>query len=139
MRWQTGRRSTNVEDRRGRPAVRLGIGGGIGGLLLVLLYVFLGGDPSQLQQGLPEGGAYEEDPQDGGGEQYTGTPEEERLREFVLTVLADTEDTWHPLFRQMGRTYEDPTLVLFTETTNSGCGFAQAQVGPFYCPVNGKV
>jgi predicted metalloprotease len=139
MRWQTGRRSTNIEDRRGRSAARLGIGGGLGGLVLVVLWLFLGGDPSMLQQ-LPEGGlAGEPAPYDGQGEPYVGTPEEERLREIVSAVLADTEDTWHALFLDMGGSYREPTLVLFTDTVQSGCGFAQAQVGPFYCPANGKV
>jgi len=141
MRWQTGRRSTNVEDRRGRPALRLGIGGGLGGLLLVVLYLLLGGDPGQLLQSLPQQGPL--DPDAGGEEQgagsYTGSPEEERLRDFVSVVLAHTEDTWHALFARMGRTYEEPTLVLFTEAIQSGCGFAQSQVGPFYCPTNRKL
>jgi predicted metalloprotease len=135
MRWQTGRRSTNVEDRRGRPGVRLGIGGGIGMLLLVVLYMFMGGDPEQLLQSLPQEGS---GPYVGEGG-YRGSPEEEQLREFVSTVLADTEDTWRDIFSRRGRSYEEPTLVLFTDSTQSGCGFAQAQVGPFYCPANGKL
>jgi predicted metalloprotease len=92
-----------------------------------------------LQQQLPQGGFPGEAPLEEGGAPYTGTPEEEELRDMVSAVLADTEDTWHGLFRQMGGAYEEPTLVLFTDAIHSGCGFAQAQVGPFYCPANRKV
>ncbi len=135
MRWQTGRRSDNIEDRRGRrPGLRLGLGGGIGGVALLLIYVLLGGDPTALlQQGLPEEGS--PDPE----LPYQGSPGEEQLRDFVSVVLGDTEDTWRELLPQMGARYENPTLVLFTEAVDSGCGFAEAQVGPFYCPSNRKI
>jgi predicted metalloprotease len=70
---------------------------------------------------------------------YSASPEEKRLAEFVSVVLADTEDTWHSLFRGMGKTYEEPKLVLFSGSVESACGFASAAVGPFYCPADQKV
>ena len=69
--------------------------------------------------------------------QPPGVPDEER--EFVSVVLADTEDTWHALFQQMGRAYREPTLVLFSGMVDSGCGLAQSASGPFYCPRDGKL
>ena len=139
MRWQGQRRSENVEDRRGSRAVRVGVGGGLGGLVLVVLYLLLGGDPEQLRQGAP--GDYATDETVGGGTagRYEGSPEEEKLAEFASVVLAKTEDTWHGLFQRMGRSYREPKLVLFTDAVDSGCGFAQAAVGPFYCPRNEKL
>jgi predicted metalloprotease len=136
MRWEGRRESGNVEDRRGMSAGRLGIGGGIGGLVVLLLYLFLGGNPEELQQGLP-GGAPP------GGEDrsgvYTASPEEERLRHFVGVVLADTEDAWHEVFRGMGREYREPKLTLFSGAVDSACGFAQSAVGPFYCSPDERV
>ncbi|HEU5181455.1 MAG TPA: neutral zinc metallopeptidase [Candidatus Polarisedimenticolia bacterium] len=136
MRWMGRRESGNIEDRRGMTAGRLGIGGGIGGLVVLLLYLFLGGDPEQLQQSLPNG--------PGGDEQQAGAPyresaEEGNLRHFVGVVLADTEDTWHAIFRDMGREYREPKLTLFSGAVDSACGFAEAAVGPFYCPPDERV
>jgi hypothetical protein len=139
MRWQMGRRSANVEDRRGAgPASPLGRGGvRIGGLGLVVVVVamLLGVDPSLLLQGLQP---VEPEPR-----RSTPTlprdPESQRLAEFVSVVLADTEDTWKELFRRGGATYEEPRLVLFSGATESACGFAEAAVGPFYCPGDRKV
>jgi predicted metalloprotease len=137
MRWASGRRSENVEDRRGlRVSPRLA-GGGIGTLLLVLAALYFGIDPSiilnQSQVSLPGGGAPTQ------SAPYTASPEEKRLAEFVSVVLADTEDTWQALFRDMGKTYEDPKLVLFSEAVESACGTASTAVGPFYCPMDQKV
>ena len=129
------RESGNLEDRRGVTAGRLGVGGGIGGLVVLLIYLFLGGDPEQLQQSLP--GPSEEP--DRSGVAYTGSPEEEKLKHFVGVVLADTEDTWHQIFSDMGRDYREPKLTLFTGAVDSACGFAEAAVGPFYCPPDERV
>lgn len=139
MRWQGQRRSANVEDRRGSRAVRLGVGGGLGAIVLVVLYLLTGGDPNRLLESLSEPAATEEAVGGDAGGGYVGSPEEESLREFVSVVLARTEDTWHGIFREMGRSYREPKLVLFTGAVDSGCGFAQAAVGPFYCPRNEKV
>lgn len=137
MRWESGRRSENVEDRRGF-RVSPGIaGGGIGTLLLVLAALYFGIDPSiildQSQVSLPGAGAPTQ------SAPYSVSPEEKRLAEFVSVVLADTEDTWQALFRSMGKTYEEPKLVLFNGAVQSACGTASAAMGPFYCPMDQKV
>jgi uncharacterized protein len=127
MRWQGRRASQNVEDRRGMRFGRAG-GIGIGSILLALVAVYFGADPSVVLQGVqPSGQQAEQVP-------YQESPEEAQLREFISVVLAETEDTWGTLFAGAGRTYEQPTLVLFSGAVQSACGFAQAAVGPFYCP-----
>lgn len=137
MRWENNRRSENVEDRRGFHVSRRAAGGGIGTLLLVLVALYFGIDPSiflnQGQMPFPGAGAPTE------SAPYTASPEEKRLADFVSVVLADTEETWHALFREMGRTYEEPKLVLFSGAVESACGMASAAVGPFYCPMDQKV
>ena len=141
MRWQVGRRSDNVEDRRGvgvSRGVAIG-GGGCGLLVLVVVAMLLGVDPMALLQNLPSGGV-------GGGpaiEQPNGTggaitPSDERS-EFVAHVLGDTEDTWHEIFTQLGREYAEPKLVLYSGMVQSACGLGQAAMGPFYCPGDEKV
>jgi predicted metalloprotease len=153
MRWRGGRRSSNIEDRRGAEgglggmqmpggmrfpggagmpgARRAGIGG-FGLIAVIVIALLLGFDPSQLLQDTT-----------GGGSTYvpqapTGAAEEE-LKEFVSVVLADTEDTWSEQFRNLGATYEEPRLVLFSGAVDSACGFAQSAMGPFYCPGDRKV
>jgi uncharacterized protein len=142
MRWQLGRRSQNIEDRRGMPGGMGGIarGGGIGGLGLIALLLLswaLGIDPTLLLQDLSQG------PSTGVPDQRAPAgaraPQSDERTAFVSAVLGDTEDTWHALFEQMGRTYREPTLVLFSGAVQSACGFAQAAVGPFYCPGDQKV
>jgi predicted metalloprotease len=110
-------------------------GGGLGVLLLALVGMYFGIDPSFfLQQNMqvqmePAGQSTPMESPGGNNE----------LSEFVAVVLADTEDVWGMLFQQMGRTYEEPPLVLFTGTVESACGLAQAASGPFYCPGDRKV
>ncbi|MCU0971733.1 MAG: neutral zinc metallopeptidase [Gammaproteobacteria bacterium] len=140
MRWRTGRRSDNVEDERGsggRMPVRLGGagGGGIGILILLVAAAYFGIDPSVLIQGM---GPVLTEPQSQTQRPPAGAGEDE-LKDFVSVVLADTEDTWNALFREGGRDYEEPKLVLFSGAVNSACGFAQAAMGPFYCPPDQKV
>ncbi|MBD2461527.1 neutral zinc metallopeptidase [Oscillatoria sp. FACHB-1407] len=132
MRWQLGRRSDNVVDRRGRGSGAV-VGGGIGlgTLLLGLLVTLLGGDPSVVfNQGAPTGeyGSPYEQPVD------PGSLENDPQADFVSVVLADTEDTWSEIFRQSGETYVEPKLVLFSGATETACGYGQAAMGPFYCP-----
>jgi predicted metalloprotease len=133
MRWKSGRRSSNIEDRRGRVS-RGAKGGGIGILLLALVGLYFGIDPSIiLQSGLTDGPpVYQQ------GKSVQGTGENE-LVDFVSVVLADTEDTWDVLFRELGGTYERPILVLFSDSVQSACGNASAATGPFYCPADKKV
>jgi predicted metalloprotease len=132
MLWQGRRESENVEDVRGSGGRRLAVGGGIGGVILVVIYLLLGGDPmalldSQQQAQLSQPGQIDNQ-----------APRDEASR-FVAVVLADTEDAWNEIFRQMGRQYEEPKLVLFTDLTQSGCGFASGASGPFYCPEDRRV
>lgn len=132
MRWQLGRRSDNVEDRRGRGgAGPIVVSGGIGTIILAAIVTLLGGDPRIVFQ--------ESAPSQNSAPSAARSPEEEKLADFVSVVLADTEDTWNGLFRQMGGTYQEPTLVLFSGSVDSACGYAQAAMGPFYCPADRKV
>ena len=132
MRWQGRQGSSNVEDRRGMRYGRAG-GIGIGTIVLALIAMYFGQDPSVVLQGVQ--------PSEPTGEQvpYNETPEEAQLREFISVVLADTEQAWGHIFSAAGQTYEQPKLVLFSGAVESACGFAQAAVGPFYCPGDRKV
>lgn len=134
MRWRRGRRSTNVEDRRRVRVSRKAAGGGIGIVVIALIAMYFGVDPSIFisQMG----------PTSSVNTQQTTRQipaAENELAEFVSVVLADTEDTWKGLFSQMGKTYREPQLVLFSGAVQSACGFAQAAMGPFYCPADQKV
>ena len=134
MRWRSGRRSTNIEDRRRVRVTRKAAGGGIGIVVIALIAMYFGIDPSIFlsQQG----------PTSSINTQQTTRQipaAENELAEFISVVLADTEDTWHGLFRDMGKTYREPRLVLFSGAVDSACGFAQAAMGPFYCPADQKV
>jgi len=135
MRWKDLRRSDNVEDRRGMRAPAMAIGGGVGVLVIALLVWLLGGDPTPLlQQAGPVGG-----PPSASLPNAEFTAQENELADFVSAVLAETEEVWHAQFQGMGRAYEEPKLVLFTEAVQSACGYAQAAMGPFYCPQDAKV
>lgn len=125
MLWQGRRESGNVQDRRGIGGP-VAVGGGIVGVIVLILNFLLGGDTSQLPQ--PDSMS-----QPMTTEQKTAQDQEVH---FVKVVLAETEDVWTNIFKQMGRQYSDPTLVLFSGTTQSGCGYASAQTGPFYCPAD---
>ncbi|MBU7584630.1 MAG: zinc metallopeptidase [Nostoc sp. TH1S01] len=132
MRWQLGRRSTNVEDRRGMRVSAPVVGGGIGALLLSLLVALLGGDPRViLEQNNPHS--------DRPGTESPQTPAQDQMADFVSVVLADTEDTWTEIFQQSGERYVKPKLVLYSDAVESACGFARSAVGPFYCPQDQKV
>jgi predicted metalloprotease len=132
MQWQGRRQSSNVEDRRGLSGGGLAIGGGVIGVIFILAKFLLGGgDLNDLQQLVPP------------AQQQEMTQEQKAAEDqeaaFVKVVLADTEDVWSKIFSDMGRTYTDPTLVLFSGATTSGCGNASAQTGPFYCPADGNL
>ncbi|MFO1372168.1 MAG: neutral zinc metallopeptidase [Candidatus Competibacteraceae bacterium] len=133
MRWRTGRESDNVEDQRESSGAMPTIaGGGIGTIIIVLLAWYFGFDPTPLLQGGLQSNLSSQ-------QSATVSPGDDELRKFVSVVLADTEDTWRDLFQKMGGTYRDPKLVLFSGEVQSACGFAQAAVGPFYCPGDQKV
>lgn len=133
MLWQGRRESSNVEDRRGISGGGLIAGGGIGTVIIGIIYFLLGGDQSDINNN-----------NNLGPQQYTQSAgprsaKEEKLASFSKVVLADTEDVWSQIFKENGSTYSEPTLVLFTDQTRSGCGFSSAATGPFYCPADEKV
>ena len=134
MRWLGRRQSGNVEDRRGIGGKQLAVGGGLGGLVVVILLLLLGGNPDEVMQTLqPEGT---------GSPAATGRPlgeKDRELGEFVSVILADTEDVWGEVFRQAGREYRQPRLVLYSDQVSSACGLAGSASGPFYCPGDEKV
>ena len=130
MKWQGRAGSSNIEDRRGRGmGMALPVGGGIGGLVLLLLFSALTGtNPiDMIETGQPDAvgtsGVNEDDPQ----------------VQFLSVVLKDTEDTWSQIFRERGAQYREPVLVLFSDATQSGCGVGQSAMGPFYCPADQKL
>ena len=136
MKWMGRRQSGNVEDRRGG-----GSGGFPGGMLtkgglgtviiIIIISLITGKNPLALLEGTGSGGnEYSVEQQD-----YTPTPEEAEMSQFVRVVLAETEDVWNKLMQN----YREPTLVLFTEQVESGCGYASSATGPFYCPADEKV
>jgi predicted metalloprotease len=134
MRWRTGRRSSNIEDRRGKRLRGGAVKGGIGTIVIALaLGYFLGIDPQvllQIQQGIGPATT---------GEARKPSPEEDQLADFVSVVLADTEDTWNAIFQGSGKNYQEPNLVMFSGSVQSACGMASAAMGPFYCPADKKV
>ncbi len=140
MRWRGRQGSDNVEDRRGsgrRGGMGLPLGGGIGGIVLLLvLSALTGQNPMDMLGGLAgpgESGGFQGD----GGS--AGPPADDPQSEFIRVILRDTEETFSEVFRQRGGTYEEPTLVLFSDATESACGLGQAAMGPFYCPGDRKV
>jgi len=130
MKWHGRKGSGNIEDRRGMSSGRLAVGGGIGTIIIVLIVLFLGGDPSQLINEL-EGGIETE--------QVSTSAEEDQMAQFVAVVLKDTETVWGKIFEQSNASYRQPKLVLFRGQVQSACGLASAASGPFYCPSDEKV
>ncbi|MGV8992060.1 MAG: neutral zinc metallopeptidase [Thiobacillus sp.] len=134
MRWERGRRSDNIEDRRGMRVGKKGLAsGGIGAIVLTLVAMYFGVDPSVLLNQADKLSPTQTE------QHTTFSPEEERLKEFMSVVLADTEDVWGALFRGSGQPYTQPKLVLFSGSVQSACGFAEAAMGPFYCPGDQKL
>ncbi|MFP2930560.1 neutral zinc metallopeptidase [Pyxidicoccus sp. 3LG] len=136
MKWQGGRRSSNIEDRRGSGLGRpLAVGGGAASIVVALLVMLLGGDPSDV---VVTGGGQGPDVGTGGSGQPVD-PRQEELKDFVSVILADTEDTWPGLLEPLGVRYAQPRLVLFTDAVQSACGTQDSAVGPFYCPPDRRV
>src|SRR5215211_4648931 len=133
MRWRGERQSTNIEDRRGMSGGKIAVGGGLGSIVIIIIALLFGADPRQLLEQVPNNPT---------SEVQSSRPvnaEEEELKQFVSVVLAKSEDVWNDVFRQNGRQYREPTLVLFSGQVRSACGMAGAAVGPFYCPGDEKV
>ncbi len=136
MKWRGRQESTNIEDRRGRSVRRAGVGG-IGGLGIVvaIIYMLMGGNPLDLLTLVQEQPVTHEQSQGS----YQESAEEKQLRQFSAVVLRETENVWNELFARSGRSYEEPTLTIYSGSVQSGCGFASAGSGPFYCPLDRKI
>lgn len=126
MRWQGRRESDHVEDRRGSGMI---LKGGIGTIVIGIIYLLLGGDPSAIINNAVQQTQTNAKPR---------SAEEEKFASFSKVVLADTEDVWSEIFKTRNETNRKPILVLFTEQIQSGCGFSSAATGPFYCPSDEK-
>ena len=126
-------RSSNIEDRRGGGGFGIPVvGGGIGAVVIALLALLFRGTPGQINVQTQD--------QQGPSAQAPAQPGQDPQEEFVSAVLADTETTWHDIFRtEVGKDYVEPKLVLFTDAVQSACGIAQSATGPFYCPEDHKV
>jgi predicted metalloprotease len=132
MRWIGRKQSGNVEDRRGMGGGgKVAIGGGAG-IIILIISLLLGENPLDYVNVGGGSGAYEQ-------QQQPRSEEENQQAEFVRVVLQDTEDVWNKLFQEAGSDYQEPMLVLFTGSDQSGCGMASAAMGPFYCPLDSKV
>ncbi|PRD56894.1 KPN_02809 family neutral zinc metallopeptidase [Sphingobacterium gobiense] len=133
MKWQGGRRSGNIEDKRGMSGGQKLTLGGIGGIIVLIVGFLMGGDPEQLlnqvQQTAPkEGGVYE------------STEEESRLMDFADVILGSTEDVWKNIFAANGWSYPVTTLTVYNGAVETaGCGVGQSAFGPFYCPGDQKI
>ena len=140
MRWQGRRESDNVEDRRGQSGSPMGGGGGFrlptgkGGIVLLIIVLVAGyygvdltgmltGEPVSQQQTA----------------QRSISPQDEEAAKFTKVILADTEDTWGAIFKDMGRQYPQPKLVMYRGATRTACGTGQSVMGPFYCPADSTV
>lgn len=132
MKWIGRRESDNVEDRRRMSGGKIALGGGAVGIIILLINIFMGGDPAQLLNQLQQ-------------QQTTQSsdapidPAEDEMAKFVSVALADNEDVWTKIFSENNLQYEAPKLVLFRGATESGCGSASSSTGPFYCPSDRKV
>lgn len=129
MRWRGERESSNVEDSRGIGGKGIAVGGGVVGIIGVVIYLLMGGDPNQVISHLNQGGA---------GQEKTAEQKqkEDSLAKFSKVVFAYTEDVWHEI---LGDKYVEPTLKLFDYSVQSACGSASSATGPFYCPGDSKV
>ncbi len=132
MKWTGRRESGNVEDRRRLSGGKIALGGGAIGIIILLINLFMGGDPNQLLEQMQQVNA-------GQSQQVNISPEEDEMAKYVSVALADNEDVWHQIFKENGMEYKEPKVVLFRGATQSGCGNASSAIGPFYCPADEKV
>ncbi|MFG6098098.1 neutral zinc metallopeptidase [Leptothoe sp. ISB3NOV94-8A] len=129
---KTGRRSSNIDDRRGATSSLVVGGGGLGALVLAAVVTLVTGDPGPVLDQVAQTQAPTQ--------QSSTSLAEDQLADFTSVVLADTEDTWNQIFQeQIGQDYPEPTLVLYSGSTQSACGLGQAAMGPFYCPADQQV
>lgn len=147
MRWENERKSQNIEDRRGQRRGRIPMRGGMGlplkgksGLAILAVVIaagYFGFDLTSLLQG--EMPAMEQSSQQGSQASYQASPAEQRMADFAAVALAKTEDLWGARFKKQGMRYREPTLVIYSGSTSTACGYGQAAMGPFYCPADEKV
>lgn len=130
MQWRGRRESGNVEDRRGMGGKGIALGG-VGTIVVIIIALIMGKNPADLMQAVNQG-------EPAPTEQHVPSEAENEAAAFVKVVLADNEDVWHKIFEENGSTYQEPKLVLFTGSVESGCGGASAAMGPFYCPADQK-
>lgn len=140
MRWQGRRESDNVEDRRGDSSgggggFRPGGKGGIVILIVVLVAGYYGVDLTPLLNGSDPMSQTQTPPRSSS----SVSAKDDQYAKFTSVILADTEDTWKPIFQKMGRTYQEPKLVMYRGATRTGCGTGQSVMGPFYCPADSTV
>jgi len=135
MKLEGRRESTNVEDRRGKKTVAAAGGLGIGGIIIALIVMFMGGDPSQVMEQM--GGTQTQTQYVDDGKDYSQVDAE--LMTFCKRILAGTEDVWTKEFQKMGRTYHAPKMVIFSDAVSSACGNATSASGPFYCSADETV
>lgn len=133
MKWGGRRSSGNLDDRRGMSGGKIVAGGGIIGVIVLVISMFMGGDNGAILNDL------QNQMQGSGGEPVELTEKDKELGKMVDAILVDTEDVWHKIFEENGRTYEEPTLVLFRNSVQTECGGASSASGPFYCPLDRKV
>lgn len=136
MQWKGRRANSNVDDRRGISGRRLAVGGGIGGVVIYLLYALLTGnsiDPPHIQQ------QFSEEARQVSQMTVEQQAAEDLRAEFVKVVLAETEDVWNKIFTEKGQQYSEPVLVLFRGVVESACGNTSAASGPLYCPGDNKL
>ncbi len=135
--WKGRRQSSNVEDRRFARPKKAAFGGGMTIVILIIVYLVTGdlGEVAQVAQQLPQ----QAPQQQRVGNPGEVSPQEQEMRDFVATILADTEDVWNEIFRGTEVRYREPKLVIFRDEVQSACGLNSAAVGPFYCPGDEKV
>jgi uncharacterized protein len=137
MKWEGRRQSSNMEDRRGMgTGGKVLAGGGLIGVVFLVIQMFMGGDNAQLMQELQN---QIEQQQPASTPDQPLSEEDQKMGDFVATVLADTEDVWHKIFQENGMTYVEPKMVLFRGSVQTACGGASSASGPFYCPGDQKV